>query len=124
MHLPTTSRRSLLQGGAAAAIGTLWGTWSQALAAAPPKKNAKAKSVILIFNCGGPSHIDLWDPKPLSADSVRGQFQTIDTAVPGVQVTELIPQLARRADKLAIVRSVHHTQSSHNSGMYWSIVGQ
>jgi hypothetical protein len=55
---------------------------------------AKARSVILIFNCGGPSHIDLWDPKPAAPDNIRGEFQPIDTNVPGIQVTELLPQLA------------------------------
>jgi hypothetical protein len=80
--------------------------------------------VILIFNCGAPSHIDLFDPKPEATDSVRGPFQTIDTSVPGIQVTELIPELAKRASKLAIVRTVHHTHGGHNAGMYWSIVGR
>src|SRR5262245_20324379 len=79
---------------------------------------------MMIFTCGGPSHLDVWDPKPAATDSVRGLFQTIDTNVPGIQVTEMIPGLARRADKLAIVRSVHHSHSGHNSGMYWSIVGR
>ncbi|MBI3863179.1 MAG: DUF1501 domain-containing protein [Planctomycetia bacterium] len=118
----TSSRRLFLT-----AAGTALGAYSAGFAraqAGPAKREGKAKSVILIFNCGGPSHIDLWDPKPRATDSVRGEFRTIDTAVPGMQVTELIPELARRADKLAIVRTVHHSQSSHNSGMYWSIVGQ
>lgn len=78
----------------------------------------------MIFNCGGPSHIDLFDPKPLASDRVRGIFSPIDTALPGVQFTELVPELAKRADKLAIVRSVHHKHSSHNGGMHWSIVGK
>jgi hypothetical protein len=98
---------------------------SQILANTPsPAANARAKSVIVIFNCGAPSHIDLWDPKPLAADNVRGPFATIETNVPGIRVTELIPDLARHADKLAIVRTVHHTHGGHNSGMYWSIVGR
>src|SRR6476620_538877 len=117
------SRRSILQGGAAAAMGALWGSWSQILSA-PPKKNAKAKSVILIFNCGGPSHIDLWDPKPAAGDNIRGEFSPISTKVPDIQVSELLPRMAERMDKLAIVRSVHHRQSSHNAGMYNSIVGR
>ncbi len=91
----------------------------------PPRNlAAKAKSVILIFNCGAPSHIDLWDPKPLAADNIRSRFSTIDTNVPGLQVTELLPRMARLADKLAVVRTLHHKHSSHNSGMHWSIVGR
>jgi hypothetical protein len=101
----------------------LWANWSR-LAAAQPSPRGKAKSVILIFNCGAPSHIDLFDPKPDATDTVRGEFKTISTNVAGIQVTELLPRIAERVDKLAIVRSVHHSHSSHNSGMYWSIVGR
>ncbi len=92
----------------------------------PPARNlaAKAKSVILIFNCGAPSHLDLWDPKPFAPDNVRSRFATIDTNVPGLQVTELLPRMAQLADKLAVVRTLHHEHSAHNSGMYWSIVGR
>jgi hypothetical protein len=89
-----------------------------------PERRAKAKSIILIFNCGAPSHIDLWDMKPDATDTVRGEFKPIATRVPGIQVSELMPRLAEQVDKLAIIRSVHHRQSSHNSGMYWSIVGR
>ena len=116
------TRRTFLEctGSAAAA---LWAGLSQA-EAAQPKVQGKAKSVILIFNCGAPSHIDLWDPKPDAPDNIRGEFQTIFTNTAGISVTELLPELAQRSDKLAIVRSVHHEHSSHNSGMHWSIVGQ
>jgi hypothetical protein len=86
--------------------------------------SGKAKSVILIFNGGAPSHIDLWDPKPEAPKEIRGIFKTIKTAVPGIHVTELMPQLARRMKQLAIVRTVHHKHTSHNSGMYWSTVGR
>jgi hypothetical protein len=105
------------------ALGAFWSGWLRA-ANSPVAKEGRAKSVILIFNCGAPSHIDLWDPKPSAPDKVRGLFQPISTAVPGIHVSELLPQLAARMNKLAVVRSVHHRHSSHNSGMYWSIVGQ
>src|SRR6476661_3567172 len=121
-QLAIRARRLFLQSSTSAA-GTLW-TGLNRLAAAQPKANGKAKSVILIFNCGAPSHIDLWDPKPDATDTVRGEFKPIATNVPGIQVSELMPRLAERTDKLAIIRSVHHTQSSHNSGMYYSIVGR
>ncbi len=64
-----------------------------------PNPAARAKSVILIFNCGAPSHIDLWDPKPNAPSNIRGTFRTIDTTVPGLQVTELLPKIAQHADK-------------------------
>jgi uncharacterized protein (DUF1501 family) len=115
------SRRTFLQA-TGGSLGALWAGWSR-VAAAAPKATAKAKSVILIFNCGAPSHQDLWDPKPDAADNIRGEFAPIATSVPGIQVTELLPRMARRMDKLAIVRSVHHRHGSHNAGMHWSIVG-
>ena len=119
----SVTRRSALKLTGGAASSALWSGLSQA-ALAQPAAVGRAKSVIMIFNCGGPSHIDLWDPKPLAGDAVRGPFQPIETNVPGIQVTELLPKLARMADKLAILRSVHHSQASHNAGMYWSTVGR
>lgn len=115
------SRRAWLQG-SAAGFGSLALLNRGAGQAAPVQ--GKARSVILIFNCGAPSHLDLFDPKPQATDTVRGPFATIDTAVPGLQVTELIPELAQRAARLAVVRTVHHTHGGHNSGMQWSIVGR
>src|SRR5260221_11164058 len=116
-----SSRRTILKF-AAGAWAASWTQWARA--AAQPGRNGKARSVIMIFNCGGPSHIDLWDPKPEATDTVRGPFQPIDTNVSGIQVSELLPKMAQRADKLAIVRSVHHTHGGHNAGMYWSTVGR
>jgi hypothetical protein len=113
-----------LQRGALGAVGLFWADWLRAAASGVDRGKSKARSVILIFNCGAPSHLDLWDPKPDAADSARGPFKPIATAVPGVRVSELLPQLARRADRYAIVRTVNHRQTQHNTGMYWSIVGR
>lgn len=120
-HAP--SRRRFLQAGGLGALGLLWNDW-QFAGATQPNPDGRARSVILIFNCGAPSHIDLWDMKPDAPDNVRGSFQPITTNVPGIRISELMPRLATHADKLAIVRSVHHTHTQHNSGMYWSIVGR
>jgi len=84
----------------------------------------RATSVILIFNGGAPSHIDLWDPKPNADVSVRRMFSPIQTNVPGTHVSELLPRMAQRMDKVALVRSVHHGHSSHNGGMHWATVGR
>lgn len=116
------TRRSFL-GRTGAAVATFWAGWARAAAAAP-SVSGKARSVILIFNCGGPSHLDLWDPKPDAADGVRGPFRPIATRIPGIFISELLPDLADRMDKLALVRTVHHRHGGHNSGMYWSIVGR
>ena len=118
----TPGRRLFLGAAATGAVGAFW-AGSLSKAASQPSRG-KARAVILIFNCGAPSHIDLWDPKPDAADAVRGPFQPIATKVPGIQVTELLPRMAERADKLVIVRTVYHSHSSHNSGMHWSIVGR
>jgi hypothetical protein len=117
------SRRSFMRAGGFAGLSLFYSDWIKAAAAAAPRK-AKAKSVILVFNCGGPSHIDLWDPKPDAPEDVRGTFRPIKTSVSGIRVSELLPRSAKLMDKLAIVRSVHHQHQGHNSAMYWSIVGR
>jgi len=85
---------------------------------------AKARSVIMIYNCGAPSHLDLWDMKPDAPDTVRGEFKSVATNVSGIRISELMPHMTRHADKFSIVRTVQHRHSSHNGGMYWSIVGR
>ncbi len=94
---------------------------------APPTTRTgpgKAKSVILIFNGGAPSHIDLWDPKPEAPSEIRGIFSPIKTNVSGIHVSELLPHMAKRMDKVALIRSVHHGHTSHNGGMYWATTGR
>jgi len=118
------SRRQFLRIGGFGALSLFWGDWLRAAMTGRTSSPGKAKSVILIFNCGAPSHIDLWDMKPNAPDTIRGEFRPIATNVPGVQISELMPRLARHADKYAIVRTVHHRHGGHNSGMYWSIVGR
>src|SRR3954467_10009454 len=68
------------------------------------KAAPKAKSVILLFLSGGPSPLDMWDLKPAAPEEIRGTFKPIDTNVPGIQVAEHMPRMARLADKYAIVR--------------------
>lgn len=69
---------------------------------------ATAKHCIFIFLYGGPSQNDLWDLKPEAPDGIRSVCQAIDTNVPGIRFGELIPQVARHADKLASIRSMTH----------------
>ncbi len=123
-HSASCSRRQFVSASAAGAVGAFWSNLLRATTKAPPQKEQKAKSVILIFNCGAPSHIDLWDMKPQATSEIRGVFSPIATNVQGMQVSELMPGVAKHADKLAIVRSVHHRHSGHNAGMHWSIVGR
>ncbi len=118
------TRRELLRVGGLSALGLSLAGWNRAQAAGLTRGRATAKSVILIYNCGAPSHIDLWDMKPDAPDDIRGPFKPIGTNVPGLQVSELLPKLAKQADKYAVVRSVHHRHGAHNAGMYWTIVGR
>ncbi len=90
----------------------------------PGKRKATARSVILLFQFGGASHLDSFDPKPSAPREIRGEFATIKTRVPGILVTEHLPRMARIADAFALVRSVHHTRSSHNPGAYYSLTGR
>lgn len=73
-------------------------------------------SVILFWANGGPSHLDLFDLKPHAPKEYRGEFSPIRTNVPGIEITELLPTLARMADKFAILRSLHHERAEHSGG--------
>lgn len=118
----SVSRRSMMGLMGGGALSGIMGQWARAAEQGGP--TGKAKAVILIFNGGAPSHTDLWDMKPDAPSEVRGIFKPIRTSVPGIHISELLPEMAKRMDKLAIVRSVHHKHTSHNAGMYWSTVGR
>jgi hypothetical protein len=119
-----STRRSFFRTGGLAGLALFWADWLRAAAGAGKRGTGKAKSVILIFNAGAPSHLDLWDMKPDAPEGVRGLFRSSATNVPGIRVSELLPHLARQADRYAVVRTVHHSHTQHNTGMYWSIVGR
>jgi hypothetical protein len=75
------------------------------------------KSCILIFNLGGPSHIDLWDMKPDAPSEIRGPFQPVSTKVPGFQISEILPLHAKITDKFSLIRSCHHDGAAvHDAG--------
>jgi hypothetical protein len=93
-------------------------------AGAPRESRPSAKHCILVYLLGGPSHLDMWDPKPKAPAEIRGPFEPIATAVPGVQFTEHLPRLARRADQLAIVRSVSHDNNDHPYMAYYTLTGR
>ncbi len=81
------------------------------------------KSVILIWQAGGPSHLDMYDLKPDAPAEFRGEFRPIATNVPGIDVSEHLPLQARILDKLAIVRSGCHTNAGHGMGSQWMLTG-
>lgn len=86
-------------------------------------KGVRARSAILLFLSGGPSHLDMWDLKPDAPEAIRGEFRPIPTNAPGIFVSEHLPRMARLADKYAILRSVHHPQANHPAAAYWMMVG-
>jgi uncharacterized protein (DUF1501 family) len=112
-----TSRRSFVTAGS---LGFLGLSLRNALAAAAESKSpgeAKAKAVILFWLEGGPSHIDTWDPKPNS------NFKPISTNVPGIQISELLPKMAKRMDKFALVRSMHTRGTDHPQATHYVVTG-
>ena len=80
-------------------------------------------SVILFWANGGPSHIDLFDLKPQAPAEFRGPFKPIETKVPGMEITEMLPKLARVADKFTLVRSLHHQRNEHSGGTHRFLTG-
>jgi hypothetical protein len=116
------TRRELLQVGYSGLLGigapSLWTRQAQAGTTAAP-----AKSVVLIFLTGAPSHLDTFDLKPDAPAEIRGEFQTIATKAPGVGVCEHLPGLAARADKLAIIRSMTHGLPSHEHATHMMLTG-
>ncbi|MEX2121882.1 MAG: DUF1501 domain-containing protein [Pirellulales bacterium] len=85
---------------------------------------AKARSCILLYLWGGPPQQDMWDLKPEAPDGIRSEFQPIDTAVPGIQICDQMPQIARHTDKMAIVRSLTHPSNIHEVSVYHTLTGK
>src|SRR5262249_45387872 len=122
---PQIGRRELLQVGAVSLLGAgmsdLLRLETQAAPSATARK--KAKAVVFIFQSGGPSQHEPFDPKPDAPDGIRGEYGTTATRLPGIRFCEYLPRLAQRADKFAIVRTMHHPagrefRNEHNSCHY------
>ncbi|MEO6810462.1 MAG: DUF1501 domain-containing protein [Isosphaeraceae bacterium] len=85
--------------------------------------SGKKTRCILIWMDGGPSHYETFDPKPNAPAEIRGKFDPIATKLPGVHFSKNMPKLAAIADKLAIVRSIHHNQGNHGAGNHYMMTG-
>src|SRR5437016_6522432 len=112
-----TSRRSFITAGS---LGFLGLSLRQALSAAAETgsaPNGKAKAVILFWLEGGPSQIDTWDPK------TNSNFKPISTNVAGIRISELLPKMAKRMDKFALVRSMHTRGTDHPQATHYAITG-
>ncbi|MGH7378400.1 MAG: DUF1501 domain-containing protein, partial [Candidatus Methylomirabilales bacterium] len=111
------SRREFLRVGAlgAGAAGLTLADLLRLQAAAPAKGpgSARDKAVIMVFLPGGPSHLDMYDPKPEAPKEYRGEFKAIPTSVPGIQVVEHFPRQARMMHKLALLRAVVGSDGDH-----------
>ncbi len=82
-----------------------------------------ARSCILIFQWGGPSQLDTWDPKPDAPADIRGEFGTIDTRTPGVRISEHFPLLAAQTHRMTIIRSMSHDDPAHLSTAHRLLTG-
>src|SRR5688500_7221663 len=116
------SRRSMITAGSCALLGLGLPQLLRANTAAPSIK-ARAKSVIFLFQWGGPSHLDMFDMKPKAPDGIRGPYQPIASSCPQIMVGERLPETAKRMDKVTLIRSVTHTMNNHNSAGYYALSG-
>ncbi|MDB5312045.1 MAG: hypothetical protein JWO38_6247 [Gemmataceae bacterium] len=88
------------------------------------KSFGKAKNCIILYLSGGPAQLDTFDPKPDAPDDIRGEFSTIQTTLPGVRFSELVPHTASWMHKAALVRTMYHDHNDHGRGSYWMFTGQ
>jgi hypothetical protein len=126
------TRRELLRVGSVGVLGLNLANffqWQKAQAASRldgARGFNSAKSVIMVFLQGGPSHIDIWDPKPDAPSNVRGEFKPINTNVPGIQLSETMPMLAQQMDKATLIRSMSYTPNglfNHTAAIYQMLTG-
>jgi uncharacterized protein (DUF1501 family) len=125
------SRRDILRVGGAGLVGMTLNNLLRAQARA--SENAvrspgwgKAKNMIMIYLQGGPSHLDLWDPKENVPDKIRSAFTTIPTKIPGIHFTEILPELAKVNDKFTMIRSMGYTPNglfNHTAAIYQIMTG-
>ncbi|MBM3982512.1 MAG: DUF1501 domain-containing protein [Planctomycetes bacterium] len=86
-------------------------------------REGKAKSLILLYMTGGPAQQETFDPKPDAPTGTRGEFKPADTNVPGVQICEHLPLLAKQAHRYAIIRSTWHGSDTHGVGVHYNLTG-
>lgn len=91
--------------------------------AAPPKARSEDLSIILVWLDGGPPQHETYDPKPDAPAEFRGPLKAMDTAVPGIQISELLPYHAKLMDKMSIIRSMHHDNGDHFAAAHWMLTG-
>ena len=123
-HMVASRREFLVASGLGFYGSALPNAGAAPIASARPRK--MARSTILIWLTGGPSHIDLWDMKPDVPREFRGEFRPVNTSAPGIQLCEHLPYLARQAHHLAVVRSLGQQArgpNDHHPGFYYNLTG-
>jgi len=121
-------RRGFLTVGALAGVGISLADFFRVQEAQAGQKNydflpAKAKSVIHIYLPGGMAHQETFDPKPFAPIEYRGELKPINTKIPGVQFSELLPRTADIADKISVIRSMTHGEAAHERGTHNMFTG-
>src|SRR5258706_4945754 len=134
-HATQFSRRTLLRVGGAGLLGLTMPKFLRAQdakltpAGAPTGAEAlkklapTAKSVMFLYQFGGPSHIDMFDMKPDAPEGIRGPHKPISSNLSGVQVSEHLPRVAKIMNKVTLIRSMYHTMKNHNSASYYALTG-
>lgn len=117
---PVVPRRDVLRAGAL----SLFGLGLPRLLRASLTPARKAKACIVLFMWGGPAQQDTWDLKPNAPDQYRGEFKPIPTSVPGLHICEHLPQLAKRAHQLALIRSMTHPDVNHLTATHHLLTGK
>lgn len=117
------TRRAALKIGAAGVVGS-------ALPLIQPRAShansgaQRAKSVLLVHLSGGPSQLDMWDPKPDAAAEIRGEFSAIETAIPGTYIGEHMPRLAQQLNRWSIIRTLAHPEHNHLLATHVALTGR
>ena len=123
-----TTRREFIRVGGLSALGLSLSSFlrlqQQAKASNPQQANRSPVNCILMWMQGGPSHIDTFDPKPDAPAEIRGEFSTIQTALPGIRISEHLPGIARHMDKLSLIRGHNPTNGSHGTADHLMMSGR
>jgi uncharacterized protein (DUF1501 family) len=125
-HSIGITRREMLQVGYSGLLGVGLSSLTRASAKdqASLSTRKKPKSLIIVFLTGAASHLELFDPKPEAPSGVRGEFSTIATKTPGLLASEVLPKLASRSNKFAVVRSLSHRENNHLVATHHVLTGQ
>jgi hypothetical protein len=118
------SRRDFLRVGAVGGLGLTLPALLGSEARAEERHGARAKSVLLVYLGGGLTHHDSFDPKPDAPAEVRGEYKAISTCLPGVQVSEKLPLMAKCLDRISLVRSGSHNNDHHETATNWVLCGR